>query len=266
MINNKVIIYNKSLVILVGATDKTFENGPFDIIGDVHGCFNELVQLLKKLGYKIDDENRVSHLEGRKIIFVGDLVDRGPKSLEVLQLVMQGVESGVVLCVKGNHDDKLRRKLIGRNVIIANGLQETLDQLEHTLLREDISEFLNKLPSHYLLDNGRLAVAHAGLKEKYFGRDSPSIQRFCMYGATNGKFDEYGFPIRERWEHDYHGEALIVYGHTPIKDPRWINNTINIDTGCVFGGRLTALRYPEEELVSVEALNVYWNSIHSLYN
>lgn len=249
-------------------TNKRDEQGPFDIIGDVHGCFEELALLLDKLGYAVEkdeDSGRydVSHPEGRKLVFVGDLVDRGPATPEVLRLVMDVVDAEKGFCVVGNHDDKLKRKLQGRKVKIAHGLAESLEQLEQE--SEDFTlkakKFLDRLLSHLVFDDGRLAVCHAGIKEEYIGRGSPRIRSFCMYGDTSGEIDEFGLPVRYPWANEYRGRTMVVYGHTPIPEPEWVNNTINIDTGCVFGGALTALRYPERDLVSVPAKEVYCEPI-----
>lgn len=246
--------------------DRRDEHGPFDIVGDVHGCFDELVELLGTLGYRIAADDRpgrfgyrVEPPPGRKAVFLGDLVDRGPRVPDVLRLVMSMVADGVALCVVGNHDDKLMRKLKGRNVRISHGLAESLEQLEREPpeFREAVCRFIAALPSHYVLDEGRLVVAHAGLKEELQGRVGPAVRDFALYGQTTGECDEFGLPIRYPWARDYRGRARVVYGHTPVWEPEWVNNTINIDTGCVFGGRLTALRYPEYELVSVPARREY---------
>ena len=113
------------------------------------------------------------------------------------------------------------------------------------------SDFLDGLVSHYVLDDGKLVVAHAGMKEEMQGRGSGKVRDFALYGETTGETDEFGLPVRYNWAAEYRGSAMVVYGHTPVPEPEWLNRTINIDTGCVFGGRLTALRYPEKELVSV---------------
>lgn len=251
--------------------NKKEERGPFDVIGDIHGCFDELNALLKKLGYSVSKtEGRYSlaHSDGRKIIFVGDLVDRGPNIPEVIRLVNHAIEDGNAFCVVGNHDDKLKRALEGRKVKIAHGLQESLDQLEieGDAFKDEAQKFLGSLISHFVFDGGSLAVAHAGIKEEFIGRGAPSIKQFCMYGETTGEIDEFGFPVRYPWAEDYRGSTLVVYGHTPVPQAEWVNNTINIDTGCVFGGKLTALRYPEKELVSVEAKQVYADPIKPLEN
>ncbi len=244
------------------------EHGPFDIIGDVHGCFDELRDLLTELGYEISGTNgersavnyRVQCPDGRRAIFLGDLVDRGPKTPEVLRLVMSMVDSGAALCVPGNHDMKLKRKLNGRDVRITHGLAESLEQLESEPpeFSEAVATFIDNLVSHYVLDDGRLVVAHAGLKEELQGRGSGKVRDFALYGETTGETDEFGLPVRYNWAAEYRGRAMVVYGHTPVPEPEWLNGTICIDTGCVFGGKLTALRYPEKELVSVPARQTYY--------
>ncbi|YBV93954.1 polynucleotide kinase-phosphatase (plasmid) [Phyllobacteriaceae bacterium JZ32] len=250
-------------------TDKRSETGPFDIIGDVHGCADELKALLAKLGYGLhlqDDRTVLTPPEGRQLVFVGDLVDRGPQTPEVLRIVMDAVEAGQALCVQGNHDQKLDRWMAGRNVKIAHGLQDSIDQLdiETEEFRDRVKRFLGDLRSHYWLDGGKLAVAHAGLKEEMIGRGSPAVRDFALFGETTGETDEFGLPVRGDWAAAYRGRTAVVYGHTPTPDAEWINNTICIDTGCVFGGKLTALRWPERELVSVPAGRVYAEPIRPM--
>jgi protein phosphatase len=236
------------------------EHGPFDIIGDVHGCFDELVMLLEQLGYQVDVENFVAvPPEGRKAVFLGDLVDRGPKIPQVLKLAMNMVEAGHAICIPGNHDMKLMRKLRGKNVQLTHGLAESVAQLEAETpeFRRNVADFIESLTSHYVLDDGKLVVAHAGMKESMAGRASGAVREFALFGETTGETDEFGLPVRHNWAAEYRGGAMVVYGHTPVPQPEWLNRTINIDTGCVFGGALTALRYPERELLSVPALYTY---------
>ncbi len=246
------------------------ERGPFDIIGDVHGCLGELRQLLATLGYEVTErtegadgtprrEIEVRPPDGRKAVFLGDLVDRGPDTPGVLRLVMGMVEDGSALCVPGNHDMKLLRKLRGRDVQVTHGLAESLAQLgqEAPEFRERVAAFLDGLVSHYVLDGGDLVVAHAGMKEEMQGRGAGRVREFALYGETTGETDEFGLPVRYPWASHYRGKAAVVYGHTPVPQPEWLNRTINIDTGCVFGGRLTALRYPEMDIVSVPAAHTY---------
>jgi protein phosphatase len=243
------------------------EHGPFDIIGDVHGCYEELYNLLSVLGHTVDSAAyKVSVTNGRKLLFLGDLVDRGPASPAVLKLVMQAVKEGIALCVPGNHDMKLLKFLQGKKVQLIHGLEKTVAQLEEedAGFTEEVKTFLDGLISHYVLDDGRLVVAHAGLKEEMHGRGSGGVREFCLYGETTGETDEFGLPVRYNWAANYKGKAMIVYGHTPVPEPQWFNNTIDIDTGCVFGGKLTALRYPEKECFSVTALEEYCTPVRPL--
>ncbi|WP_326571992.1 polynucleotide kinase-phosphatase [Actinacidiphila glaucinigra] len=238
--------------------DKRELTGPFDIIGDIHGCSSELETLLGKLGY-VDGV----HPEGRTAVFVGDLVDRGPDSPGVLRRVMGMVAAGDALCVPGNHENKLGRWLKGRQVQHTHGLAETIEQLEKEdgkdpAFREQVREFIDGLVSHYVLDGGKLVVCHAGLPEKYHGRTSGRVRSHALYGDTTGETDEFGLPVRYPWAEDYRGRAAVVYGHTPVPSTSWINNTICLDTGAVFGGRMTALRWPEREIVDVPAERVWY--------
>jgi len=251
--------------------DKTDVHGPFDIVGDIHGCCDELIELLTELGYRISGQNTeppmegpvYSHQEGRIAIFLGDIVDRGPRILDAFKLAYNMVKAGTALCVPGNHDVKLMRKLRGKDVQVVHGLEKTLNEIEslsadsQKLFSAKMAEFIDALVSHYVLDKGNLVVAHAGLKQEMQGRGSGKVREFCMYGETTGETDEFGLPVRYNWAAEYRGSATVVYGHTPVPDAEWLNRTINIDTGCVFGGKLTALRYPEKEIISVEAHETY---------
>lgn len=254
-------IENATITLEKSWSDKTELTGPFDIIGDVHGCRSELETLLAELGWQ-----GLTHPEGRTAVFVGDLVDRGPDTPGVLRLVMDMVEAGTAICVAGNHEQKLVRALDGRKVKVAHGLQESLDQLaaQAPEFVERARTFMDGLLSHYRLDGGKLVVAHAGLKEAYHGRASGRVRSFALYGDTTGETDEYGLPVRYPWAEEYRGRAMVVYGHTPTTKPEWINNTICLDTGAVFGGRLTALRYPSREIVSVPAEKVWYESVKPL--
>ena len=253
--------------------DRREERGPFDIIGDIHGCCAELEVLLGRLGYvaiaifpggpSLDSGSLYAHPEGRKAVFLGDLVDRGPRILDTVRLVRNMVHHGSALCVPGNHDVKVVRKLAGKNVQITHGLADTLAEMDalpgevRASFAKGFADFLDGLVSHYVLDDGRLVVAHAGMKEQMQGRGSGKVRDFALFGETTGETDEFGLPVRHDWAEEYRGQAMVVYGHTPVPEPEWLNRTVNIDTGCVFGGRLTALRYPEKEFVSVPAARAY---------
>jgi len=241
--------------------DKREETGPFDIFGDIHGCYNELCSLLFQMGYTIDKENcTATPPAGRKAVFLGDLCDRGPKNVEVLLLVISMVEAGNALCVPGNHDVKLLKYLRTGKATLTHGLDITVEQLEAQSeeFRDKVAAFIDGLISHYVLDDGKLVVAHAGLKERFQGRGSGRVRQFCLYGETTGETDEFGLPVRLNWAEEYRGKALVVYGHTPSIQVQSLNNTVCVDTGCVFGGKLTACRYPEGETVQVPAKQQYY--------
>ncbi|PHS02285.1 MAG: polynucleotide kinase-phosphatase [Blastopirellula sp.] len=255
--------------------DKRDEIGPFDIIGDIHGCCDELEELLENLGYKDASHTPPNDLpfgsswyahQSRKAIFVGDLVDRGPRVVDTLKTVMNMVAMGAAFCVPGNHDTKLLRKLRGKNPKLTHGLAETMAEIEALPDTErepfckELITFLDGLISHYVFDNGKLVVAHAGMKAEMQGRGSGKVREFALYGETTGETDEFGLPVRYNWAAEYRGTANVVYGHTPVPEPEWLNRTVNIDTGCVFGGKLTALRYPENEFVSIPAKETYCES------
>ncbi|PWK91556.1 polynucleotide kinase-phosphatase [Lentzea atacamensis] len=260
-VDSAVIVYEKLL------NDLRHETGPFDVIGDVHGCRAELEELLTELGYTLvrDDEGRAIDAVppgNRKAVFVGDLVDRGPDTPGVLRLVMGMVAAGHALSVRGNHEEKLVRALRGHKVTVRHGLEKSLEQLAHEPeeFRRAVTKFCDGLVAHYVLDGGNLVVAHAGLPERYHGRASAKVRSFALYGDTTGEVDEYGLPVRLPWANDYRGSAMVLYGHVLVPEAEWINNTMCLETGVVFGGKLTALRYPEKELVSVKAHQAWYES------
>ncbi len=234
----------------------------FDVIGDVHGCYLELADLFEKLGYQWDTQELPVHPQGRIPVFVGDLTDRGPDSPKVLRLVVEMVAADRALFVPGNHDDKLFRMLKGNKVTRSHGLDLTEQQLkelpevEQSALTTDTMTYLAGAPPYLILDEGKLVVAHAGIREEMIGRYDGQVRQFTLYGDVRG-FEESGRPIRHDWAQEYEGSALIAYGHTPQEEVRQVGNTVNLDGGCVFGGSLNALRYPERELVAVPARTVY---------
>jgi protein phosphatase len=250
-------------------TDRRHERGPFDIIGDVHGCYAELTELLERLGYARHDSGW-RHPEGRRAVFLGDLVDRGPGVVETIRLVWRMMDAGAALCVPGNHDMKLQRAIKGNPVKIAHGIEESLRQIEalpeseREPFRTGYVAWTEGLVSHLWLDGGRLCVAHAGMRDEYVGRASARVREFALFGDTTGETDEFGLPVRYPWAEDYRGATTTVYGHTPVVEAEWLNNTINLDTGCVFGGKLTALRWPERELVQIPAASVHCEPIRPL--
>lgn len=236
----------------------------YDCIGDVHGCTKELRNLLTKLGYAqttLPSGAELWHHDTRKVIFLGDLNDRGPDSLGSIWLAMNMWRAGKALCILGNHDDKLRRALKPNSKVTpGHGLSETLAQLDRECpdwLRDEIVDFLESLPWQLSLDDGKLQVSHAGLPEKYHGKDTGKARSHALYGDVDGSKDENGLPNRKDWAQDYRGQAIVVHGHTPMRQHRNLNNVWCIDQGVPFGGKLTCLRYPEMEIVQVDALDNY---------
>jgi len=239
--------------------------GPFDIVGDVHGCLDELLALMASLGYQVDRQGRefeVIPLQGRTLVLAGDLANRGPDTVGVLRLVMQMARTGNAICVPGNQDMKLIEAMKGSRVQPTPGLARSLEQFarETVDFRAATVEFLEMLPSHLVLDDGKLVIAHAGLPERMQGSNSARARAFALAGETTGSIDTFGLPVRLNWAADYRGRALVAFGHTPVTEPLWLNNTVNIDTGCVYGGFLTALRYPDLDTVQVAARAVYYPS------
>ncbi|WP_445509407.1 bis(5'-nucleosyl)-tetraphosphatase PrpE [Rossellomorea marisflavi] len=226
-----------------------------DIIGDIHGCYEELTTLIEKLGYTWAGEIPV-HPE-RQLAFIGDLTDRGPRSLDTIDLVAALCSQGKARYVPGNHCDKLYRYFLGHDVQIRHGLETTVAEWassspsKQEAIKKKFLALYEDAPLYDVLDGGRLILAHAGMKEEWIGRKNKKIRTFVLYGDITGERNPDGTPVRRDWAKDYHGDAWIVYGHTPVPEPRMIHRTVNIDTGAVFGGRLTAFRYPELETVSV---------------
>jgi protein phosphatase len=246
---------------LPAASDRRDLTGPFDVVGDVHGCSEELLLLLARLGYEVhlDDLGRpdgAHHPDGRTLVLVGDLVDRGPDVPGVLRLVLGMLASGDAVSVLGNHDDKLRRALLGHDVEVGGGLDVSLEQLarEPEAFRRAVVRMLEALPAHLVLDGGALVVAHAGLAERYHGHESNRVRTLCLYGPTTGETDEDGSPVRLPWADDYRGAAAVVYGHTPTASREWQGDTVCVDGGCVFGGSLVAVRLPERTFAEVPAV------------
>lgn len=244
------------------------DHGPFDIIGDVHGCADELEDLLLLLGYELKTTGKrgkrkvkLRHAKGRRLIFVGDLVDRGPANMDVLRLVMRAVKDEQAYCVIGNHDDKFLRWLKGRNVQVSKSLKTSVVEMkqESAKFRAKVLEFLDNLPSQLILDHGKLVIAHAGMPEPWQGVENKRTRTFAMYGEVTGKKDGDGYPVRANWARHYSGKATVIHGHVARKRVRKENKVWAIDTGCVYGGKLTAVRWPEKKTVQVQARKAWFD-------
>ncbi|OLN23848.1 hypothetical protein BTO30_02595 [Domibacillus antri] len=227
-----------------------------DIIGDIHGCLEEFRELTLALGYQWESGIPI-HPAGRTLAFVGDLTDRGTESVAVLNVVCRLFEEQSALYVPGNHCNKLYRYFLGNNIQKTHGLETTAAELEslpkeqYQSIRGRFLSMYEQSPLYQIADGRKLVIAHAGIRADYIGRHDSKVKTFVLYGDITGEKHADGSPVRRDWAKKYNGEPFIVYGHTPVKEPREINGTINIDTGCVFGGKLTAFRWPERETVSV---------------
>lgn len=227
-----------------------------DIIGDVHGCFDEFKHLTQELGYSWESGIPLHHAN-RILCFVGDITDRGPNSLGMIEVVWKLWKKGVAYYVPGNHCDKLYRYFIGRKVQITHGLETTVSELgelsvkKANMYKKMFIELIESSPLYQILDDGKLVIAHAGIRTDYIGKYNKQVKTFVLYGDITGETLANGMPVRKDWAKKYHGKPVIVYGHTPVQQPRKVGNSINIDTGAVFGGKLTGLKYPEMETLSV---------------
>ena len=234
------------------------ESKKLDFIGDIHGCHTQLLELLGLLGYAVNPiSNEIANApDDRILVFLGDLTDRGAEPVSVLRLVIRAVEEKRAICLRGNHDDKLFKALMGRNVTISADLQKSIQaiQEEGNDFKEQVIRFLEGLPYQVVIHEGQVIAAHSGMKEKYQGIDSNGMRAFALYGGPTGQIDEEGHPIRENWTTEYQGKAVVVYGHTPVSEIRWVNQTINLDTGCYKTGILTALKWPEKEIRQTNTL------------
>ena len=235
-----------------------------DIIGDIHGCFDQFSELLALLGY-VEQNGLYKHPTGRKIVSVGDITSRGPKSIAALKFFIKHQAAGLSYMTDSNHGWKIARWLDGRKVQLTHGddavatefaAYEAAHGAKATeQLRQESKKLLLEAPSHYILTlNGEEVgvVTHAGIKDQYIGQDNGKIRSFTRYGDVRG-FDEItGRPIRYDWFLQHKSKHTIIWGHDPKIEPLFTHNTVNIDQGCVFGGKLTALRFPEMTTISVE--------------
>lgn len=244
-----------------------------DIIGDIHACYEEFMALLEKLGYRENGNGLYIHPEGRKILSLGDVMSRGPQSIDTMLFFLSHVENDLAYMIDSNHGWKIARWLDGRKVQLRHGDENVEEEFKHyekklggketAILKSKLRKLLMEAPSHYIITEkgkDKVVCVHAGIKAEFIGRENSRIKDFCRYGDVAG-MDEKGKPIRRDWFKEYKGELLIVWGHDPKPEPMMVNNTINIDQGAVFGGKLTCYRYPEKQFVFVDALENYSGKI-----
>lgn len=240
-----------------------------DLIGDIHACYEEFITLLNKLGYRQNENGLYIHPDGRKMVSLGDVMSRGPESIKSMLFFLKHVESGLAYMIDSNHGWKIARWLDGRKVQLRHGDEKVKEEFilyekkhgdnKTRELKEQLKTLLLDAPSHYIftLDGeDKVVCTHAGIKDEYIGKENATIKSFCRYGDVAG-MDKAGKPIRRDWYTKHEEDLLIVWGHDPKPEPLIVNNTINIDQGVVFGGKLTCYRYPEDEFVFVNAQTNY---------
>lgn len=246
--------------------DLRTEVAGYDMIGDIHSCADELEELMKTMGYDITwvqtgDQRaaRITPPEGRKLILLGDLVDRGPKSADVLRLAHAIIEQDCGYVIMGNHDLYLAQWMRGINLPINTGIAQTITQLsrESEQFLRTMLEMLSALPTYLWLDQGRLCASHAGMRTDLLGRATPEAHEHAINGDEPARNAAKAYDSKLHWSASYGGTTSMVYGHFRLQDALWVNNTMCLDTACVYGGKLTALRWPEREVVSVAARERY---------
>ena len=227
------------------------DSNGFDIVGDLHGAVPQLLELLNKLGYAAD----LTPPQGRKLVFVGDLADRGSDNVGALRLVSAAVRAGHALLVLGNHDERLLRWLRGETIEIKGGIDRTIAEIEAqkdaASLKAELTRLLEMAPLVLELSGGKLVVAHAGVEEPILTKGiDEAAAYFILNGDAIGKSPD-GKTLRRDWAVNYMGDAFVAYGHTPQPSVLIRNNTVNVDTGVYRTGVLSALRWPQMEIISV---------------
>jgi hypothetical protein len=254
----------------------------YDIVGDVHGCMDELLALVRRAGYQVapfdpdaSDPIEVVHPKDRILVFAGDLTDRGPKSDQVLRMVIGMIKAGTGLSVMGNHDWKLLRYLRGADVKINNGLATTIEQLDKhpQALRDAVRDLLELTPhqvrlplpeGHPRYADGYMTVVHGAAPRHHQDvADKNSFSR-GIFGYPTGKTGADGGIERQDWALDYDGLRTVVHGHTPMAKVREKNRVICLDTGCVFGGHLTMYQVDTGDLLLEPARMNYSGKIKHL--
>ncbi len=231
----------------------------YAVIGDSHGCFYELKELIEKIWEKYGKDTF--------IISVGDNIDRGDYNLDTLNYCMELFEKGKFLEVQSNHMNKFVRWLKGNNVKVSYGLEKTINEfnsLSSSLkekLREKILSYWEKIPL-YLIINNDTVIAHAGIKDEFIGKADKKVRSFVLYGATTGRVLDNGFPERldwTKWRKLNENSPKIVYGHQVFDEPYINNKCYGIDTGCVLGNKLTAYLPQLDKFEFVKAKKEYFS-------
>lgn len=206
------------------------------VVGDIHGCYDELMELLASVSFGLDD----------RVVCVGDLVTKGPKNREVLDLFMNDTRFRTVI---GNHDLAIRRKWHGEKLKLKDAQKVTHKELKSE--KDVYLPFLNKLP--FTIDLGTHLVVHAGLRPniELYSQTSEDMTLLRTLGKNRESQD--GTP----WYQVYDGEKVVLFGHWPAPQPRRGPKAIGLDTGCVYGYHLTGYIIEEDRLISVAAHDAY---------
>lgn len=217
--------------------EKNIINDPqIDAIGDIHGCYTELLGLLAKMGYVIQN-GVASHAEGRRLMFLGDYVDRGLQSLEVLKFIKTQVTEGHHYAVRGNHEENLKRILVGE-LVTSTATRETAHNVLQSGDTEWVINFINSLPAYYVWDSpsrlDRVVFCHADIG--YFEYDMPS--KHFYYGFS--KVDNL-YPSDQMWQAN--GSSTLCRGHIGSTSEEPVELVISLEKGASFGGRIGAARF-----------------------
>jgi serine/threonine protein phosphatase 1 len=206
------------------------------VVGDIHGCYDELTELLEKAEFSEND----------RVVAVGDLITKGPKNREVLELFMTDSRFSTVI---GNHDLALRRRWNGEDIELKPAQKEAHKELKSE--KDAYKNFLNRLP--FTIDLDTHLVVHAGLRPnvELYSQTTGDMTRIRTLGGD--RESEEGTP----WYHVYYGEKIVLFGHWPAPEPRRGKKAIGLDTGCVYGYDLTAYIIESDEFVSVRAQRAY---------
>jgi serine/threonine protein phosphatase 1 len=206
------------------------------VVGDIHGCFDELTELLEKVDFG----------EADRVVSVGDLITKGPKNREVLELFMTDARFSTVI---GNHDLALRRRWNGEDIELKPSQKEAHKELKGE--KDAYASFFNRLP--FTIDLDTHLVVHAGLRPnvELHSQTTGDLTRIRTLGPD--RESEEGTP----WYHVYHGEKIVLFGHWPAAEPRRGRKAIGLDTGCVYGYNLTAYIIETDEFVTVAAKRSY---------
>ncbi|WP_029522089.1 metallophosphoesterase [Persephonella sp. KM09-Lau-8] len=229
------------------------------IIGDIHGCLIEFQEMVSKIQSRYGEDTI--------IVSLGDTIDRGDYNVETLEYCFELQKTGRFIEIQSNHNLKLYRWFKGRKVNISSGMKKTIDQIiqmpekKQEELKEKYIRYYESLPL-YLIINGSVVVAHAGIKDEMIGKVNRKIKDFVIFGETTGRYTEKGFPERLDWTKNRKVDKyspIIVYGHVVFEKPYINNKAYGIDTGCVLGNMLTAYNPFRDEFLFVQAKKQYFS-------